>query len=493
MSEMPAYLKKIDYANGVRFFSTCTEVLHRNHILPASRLQHIREFLHSISTAPVDSIWETATSHCELFPFLQARYAAPALSLNYFHFSIHPFLQDTIHGWGRFGIALSSKVDLLLNRPCFVYDQQGIEFQAAYANLLIELADITELGCKRLQGVRTQMHGWIPHSMAGSSEEDQAIDTQLATALGFARTESRILYEVAAASARRELLTTFGTLVAWVEAFLRRTGLFPEEATGACSLCWTQCRGIRSAIQMLDGISFPREVGLLEQEWVRKSFVEGYFQMHTHMEQLQQGLFTLLSGESETGSLAVPISRALERRLMDTLLREGTAPKEAGEALLALFAYCQTHEISPQEILPGELGHIHRRLSAESLLVLQKSTVPVCISVASPEAKQQLLAKAQTLLQRFTTYLALGVWCVGFWGCGVKTLPISDALELRPEIPFHSEQTPVKTKGTKEAPRETPPYDASTLTPEKEEDDTDEPAANPSYSDGRLDRTDHPL
>ena len=38
----------------------------------------------------------------------------------------------------------------------------------------------------------------------------------------------------------------------------------------------------------------------------------------------------------------------------------------------------------------------------------------------------------------------LALLMIGFWGCGVKTMPKSDALELLPEIPFH----PVPEKGT---------------------------------------------
>lgn len=44
----------------------------------------------------------------------------------------------------------------------------------------------------------------------------------------------------------------------------------------------------------------------------------------------------------------------------------------------------------------------------------------------------------------------LALLMIGFWGCGVKTLPKNDALELLPEIPFHSvpeKGAPTTTKG----------------------------------------------
>jgi hypothetical protein len=465
-----AYRKKIDDADGMQFLTAFTEVLHRNGIISSSNAQGVRAFLLSASTSPTESVWETAISGCPLMPLLQARYATRALSLNIFHFTLRPLLQEAIGSWGRFGAALLGKIESHLNRPFFVYEQQAVESQALYAHLLIELAGVVEQGCHRLQQVLVQMSRWVPHGMAGVFEGDLVVEAQLATALGFSEVEDRILYEVAAASARQEMLVVYRLLTEWIEASLQRAGFFPGEVPSTSRICWAECRGIRSAIQQIEGVSFPREAGLLEQEWVRKTDLEAFQRIQGHMEALQQALLVLLSRETEVGSVAVPFSRALERRLTDTLLREGVGFDVAKEAVLALFGYCRTHRIAPQEILVGELCQIHPALSVESLKILQDNTVPASLRVSHPEEKQRLLSLATSLLQRFSTYLPLGVLLVGFWGCGVKTLPKSDALELRPEIPFLSEK----------------------ISANKEEN-TDEVPKKSLNSGGRLDRADHPL
>ncbi len=478
MTGLPTYRKKIDDADGVRFLAAFAEVLPRRGLLSPHYVQDVRDFLSIISRSPSDSPWEAAISQCDFVALLQVRYGAYRISQNFFHLTLRPLLQEAMQQWRHFGAALSEKVPAHLTRSFICYAQQGVEGDAGYAEVLLELAHAIEQGCKGLQRVAGQMARWMPHALAGALPEEVRADQELAEALGFEEVETRLFSVVWVTHAHQELVAIYRRFTDWVEAVLLRMGVSPHGALGVNGVCWAHYRGLRVAIQQMEGVAVSPEAGLLEQEQVRVSYLVGFLRMQDAMGQVQATLLEIMSREGSVELGKVPVSRAVERRLWDTLMGEGVPLERARAAVQALLGYCVTHGISPHEVLPGELGQIHVALSPQCLQQLQEHAQSASIRRESAGEKERCLSSAASLLERFSVLLSLGFLVIGMWGCGVKTLPKSDALQLQPDIPFH--EIAPKSVTTKKD-----------LTRKKET--TDESTQKSSDPNRRLDRDGHPL
>ena len=134
--------------------------------------------------------------------------------------------------------------------------------------------------------------------------------------------------------------------------------------------------------------------------------------------------------------------------IINHLLDQGMDALEAQNITQKLVQYCQQHQTSLDQLLDAELNNFHESLgqARERKLTLQ--------SKDSVALKHELVQKKESLMQSISekTPILSGLILLAFAlfqpSCGVKTAPRSDELDLRPSVPYHSEQSNFPGKKT---------------------------------------------
>jgi hypothetical protein len=132
------------------------------------------------------------------------------------------------------------------------------------------------------------------------------------------------------------------------------------------------------------------------------------------------------------------------RRIAFDLACEGVPPSTAMDAANALAQFLARNDLEPSKMLEGELTRVHPRLTVKSLDFLRRYAADAKVMAGAHAEKSATMARVRRLAGAFaqsaaaaTPLLALIVTSA-LLGCGLKTRPVSDVVEPRPDIPFHA-------------------------------------------------------
>jgi hypothetical protein len=110
------------------------------------------------------------------------------------------------------------------------------------------------------------------------------------------------------------------------------------------------------------------------------------------------------------------------------------------------MVYLRDKQLSPSEVIAGELSRINPLLNINCLELLQNDVSEVRAMAASSDLKKRVVDRSKALsdqLKNLVVTLGLALLLPFFVGCGLKADPKNDATELRPDVPFKSaSQTP---------------------------------------------------
>jgi hypothetical protein len=164
--------------------------------------------------------------------------------------------------------------------------------------------------------------------------------------------------------------------------------------------------------------------------------------------------------ESETSALtpgkiaSMPITALRQRTefvrgaLVADAMLAGLDAGEATDAVVAMVAYAEKHDLASHEIIVSELQKIHPSLMPRTLHYFQNLTEIDPVAGKKSSEKSESASRSRTLLDYFSTksrklassplaMLVLAfVLSASAIGCGLKTATRSDVDDLRPEIPF---------------------------------------------------------
>lgn len=142
-------------------------------------------------------------------------------------------------------------------------------------------------------------------------------------------------------------------------------------------------------------------------------------------------------------------SEDTHRKIAFSLISTGAKPSQAIEAAAKLTAYCKLHNIAPREVIPAELGKMSPVLTESSLTLLQSLVEDSSLNLGSTAEKRSNLTRSTHLAQVFLSRIAsaaapaLLLAALGSsLGCGFKTDPKSEVLDLRPDVPYRISQEP---------------------------------------------------
>jgi hypothetical protein len=133
-----------------------------------------------------------------------------------------------------------------------------------------------------------------------------------------------------------------------------------------------------------------------------------------------------------------------ERAISCHLIQRGTGARQATQAARDLMVYCRHHQTTPATLIPAELKKINQDLHEDTLAFAATLASEEMTATPGGSAGKSRFFEAAKRIRKSLNVAApfsvtMGMLLCIFLnaGCGVKTQIVSDALDPRPEIPFH--------------------------------------------------------
>lgn len=431
-----AALQRLDNAAVFEFLTSAASALSGEGLLSTKDVDDLRVALSGV-TSVADSrdrpvLLELDRQHAEFLVILRARYGTTNLCLNLLRYSLRSGLAETRRLVADFGQNLVKKAELNFNRPVMLAGAGRAQRHALYSTLIIDFSSALADAGQTLDAVHAELCRMNGHAMAGGTPGDAAVDSALATALGFKGVTHHSLPGLEERAAKRKLATALLTLA---EAALGVTDAAGREGGYATALA---CEALTAECQRLLTLEFPASENLIDWEVRRRSLVASLRGVNLALGSVANAsLAAIGAGAPDTPA---PFPEAAKRRIVTDLIATGIGGKAAWSAAESLLRYVEEQKIAAEQLIPGELARIHPALTGDSLATLQRLAKDRSTMSEAAVEKADTRARSKALAERFQRTLAelavLALVCWTAFGCGLKTAPRSDVLELRPDIPF---------------------------------------------------------
>jgi hypothetical protein len=234
------------------------------------------------------------------------------------------------------------------------------------------------------------------------------------------------------------------------------------------------CEWLKSECERLSHLELPQSDNLTIWEVRRRNLAACLASINESLRALKDASLDAISADLKPASASLASNDAAKRRIAFDLMTAGTAPGLAWEATRALFKYLAEQGVEARQILPGELPRIHTALLPKSLATLVELERDQSVMQTAGREKAATSGRAKRLVEAFaktTVTVAPIIAALIAGGCGLKTRPVSDQAELRPDIAFHAAAAPVDAAPAKDEtqPRPAAPTPApETVTPQPE-------------------------
>lgn len=444
LSDWPA-LKRLDIAYTLPFLSACASALCELGLATERDADALRQTikdhqrLRGTETQPL--LAQLVEQNNNIVALLQARYGGSGLDTMLFRWTISRAGEDFASELWSMSEDLVRKAELMFNQPMVLVENNKRERRSLFSIFLVDVA--TQIGgcAEQLQTSSSTLR--ILYPLPALDVRLDGIDRSLATHLGFVLGEAEALPYQRLQNSIRQIYVEMESLLS-----LLRASLVQLQAN--CDAV-PQDQAIELILEDLQG-----EIGRLHETPVYT--VSALPQMENRRHRLLGALLAMRSGIHETRQHFQDMLRTsrirpqeewlwpmIERRqLLSALLSRSVGLADAELAMESLEQYCRQHLVAPDQLLGAELNRIHPQLDEASLQILRKIAMDRGIGHSLSQEKQVVLHRKDKLLHVIQTNLGrsvlLTILCLCFTGCGVKTAPRSDVLDLRPAVPYHAEQ-----------------------------------------------------
>jgi hypothetical protein len=451
-SEWPA-LQRLDLAYTIPFLSASAAALCELGLATDRDADSLRQTIKDHQRQRGEGrrvlLQELMDQNNAIVALLQARYGCDGFDALLFRWTISRAAEDLAHELWNFSEELVKKAELMFNQPMLIMDGDVVERRSLFSIFLVDVA--THIGgiAEQLQnnGLSLRIHYPLP----ALDVKLDGLDGGLAQHLGFTLGEVEALPYQKLQGTLRLLYVEMENLFALLSATLTQ---IRANCTGS-----DHDQSVQMIIEDMEG-----EMGRLQKTQVYAP--AALPQMENRRQRLLGTLLAVRSGIHEirqhfqdilrTSRVKAPLEWvwpvAERRQLLSALLSRSVSIRDAELAMDALERYCRQHLVAPDQLLGAELNRIHKELDEASLQILRKIAMDKGIGQSLIQEKQVVLHRKDKLLHVIQTNLSralvLTFLCLYLPGCGVKTAPRSDVLDLRPAVPYHAEQrTNLKSTG----------------------------------------------
>lgn len=478
--DWPAF-QRLDNAAVVDFLTSTASALCDRGILASKDTDNLRLVLSGVNSATESRerplLLELDRQNAEFLAILTARFGAVGLCLNLIRHTLRGNLTDTRRIIADLGQGLVKKAELLFNRPFFIYRGGRCQKQTLYSTVIVDFSEALAHACDMLGQALDDLSLMNPNDMAALDSTDIEVDQAIAKALGFKGLLSHSLPIHAEMEIKRKVSQALA-LVADAAAEISEQLTSNMNGIGAESgySVVSACEWLKAECQRLGLLEFPQSESLMAWEVRRRNLsacVASINEALRHVATASLASFSAESAQAQGATARMP--EATKRRIVFDMIATGITPTKADEAATALLRYLADNNLTPKQILIGELSRIHGSLiprSLETLVALEGGTAVMSQSLAE---KTQTMSRARKLTEAFKKTLthagpalALMAMVLASYGCGLKTNPQSDVVEPRPDIPFRNEPPKAAIDGTplrKETPSSNVPTPIPAPTP----------------------------
>lgn len=443
-SEWPA-LQRLDLSYTLPFLSACAASLVDIGLATDrdadSLRQTIKDHQRQRGDAQPPLLQQLMQQKNTMIALLQARYGADGLDTMLFRWTISRACEDLSAELWNLSEDLVKKAELMFNQPMLIVENETIERRSLFSIFLVDVA--THIGGiagqLQSQGLLLRMHYPLP----SLDTNLDGLDTRLATHLGFALGEVEALpYQKLQASIRQiyvEMESLFALLSATLMQF--RYNCQTDDHDQAVQMILEDLEGEVGRLQKTP-LYAPSALPQMENR--RHRLLGTLLAVRSGIHEIRQHFQDILrtSRVKPPAEWAWPMAE--RRQLLSALLSRSVSSSDAELAMEALERYCRQHLVAPDQLLGAELNRIHPQLDEASLQILRKIAMDKGIGQSLSQEKQVVLHRKDKLLHVIQTNLSRGLvltfLCLWWTGCGVKTAPRSDVLDLRPSVPYHAEQ-----------------------------------------------------
>ncbi len=443
-------LLRIDAAFSLPFFLACAAALSEQGLMPEIEADTLRLTIKDRYRQMGDV---NRSLFSELFkengPFiseLQTRLGSHGLSQLYLSWTIAHTLEKSLVYLDELASGLLKKAELMFNQPFFIFREEMCEQRTFFSTFLVEAAEhiheSREDFAQLLIDLRV-LHPRVPSSSEVGTQWEQS----LAMHLGYRYGEGGALAELRMQQTFKLLFLRWDLLadrLSYISSQLAQN-LGAAEAIDQMYFALEDWSGHLARIRSYPTLgrgSWDRH----EQHRLR--LLASLLHIQDILESIGQSLLENLK-TSLIGPLIMPLWPEAERREVVTyLLTQGVPYQQAQSALKLLESYCKQHQTEPHLLLSAEIQRLHSSLNEGFLQNLKKVAMDRGVATHLTEEKQRVLKRKDHLLKTIKSHLLvlvllpwpLATLSLGLSGCGFKTLPQSEVLDLRPAIPYHAQQ-----------------------------------------------------
>lgn len=448
----PASWAKTEWTQTSGFLMALASALNESGVVPQRHLDALRMDLSALQSGgdparQVPPLLTLAKAGNEFLKLVEARYGRDRLILNLFRYSARQWIAETSRILSRWGEQVTRNADKVLNRVVIIH-RPGSEpaDERLFSSLLLDFATRIRHCLEALDDLNARldaMHG-VPLEVSGLAESEQ----QVASRLSFARLANDTELGREEEYFVRRISLELANLAGAVTHFSRQLGLNCDEVPAVLlelRNSWISTEALR-----LFQFSWPGAESLVTAEVARQQVMMSLASISNALVDLEGETSGLMPGRIPVAPNAIARQRAESVRgaLIADAMVAGLDGDEATSAVVAMVAYAERHNLSSREMIVSELQKIHPALMPRTLQHFQALTAHDPVAGRKAGEKSQSAGRSKLLLDYFaekSRHLSatLGV-AVAFTsllgGCGLKTTTRSDIDDLRPAIPFRTEQ-----------------------------------------------------
>ncbi len=427
--------QRLDNALVVDFLTSTASALCDKGVISHKDTDNLRLVLSGIHSAPESRerslLIELDKQHAEFLGLMTARFGTTNLCLNLVRHTLRGNLAETRKTIAEFGQALVKRSELLFNRPFYIFQSGRCQRQTLFSTVIIDFSESLAEAVRLLDDSLEALSLMNPSDMAPLAAADTETDLAIAKALGFKDLVAHTLPTHSETEIKRKIAQALG-LVADAASEISEQLTANTGAEAAYDVV-AACEWLKAECQRLSFLELPQSESIMVWEVRRRnlsSCLQGIndalkFVAHASLSSLGQ----------DQGIQASRYPEAVKRRISFDMIAAGATPAKANEATSALFDYLSKNQIAPSQMLTGELARIHTSLLPRSLETLVALGQAAGLTPHATGEKTRTMARAKRLAAVFIATTTL-------MGCGLKTRPKSDILELRPDIPFRVDSAP---------------------------------------------------
>lgn len=460
-----AAFHRLDNATVVDFLTSVAGALCEQGILSSKDGDNLRLVLSGITSAPRARerpvLVELERQDADIIAVLGARFGQSGLCLNLLRHTLRAPVEELAQTLAVWGQQLVKKSELLFNRTFYVYDGAECEKATLYSTVIVDFSERLADSCTELRDCAAALAQMNPASLAGANEQDQALDNEIARALGFTGLVAQALVGQSESTWKRRLSQSLLGVAHASQALAQQ--LSANTASQTAYGVAAACDSLTAECQKLAQLELPHSASLMIWEMRRRSIIAALASINANLKALAEAALECMGQEV----IAPPIAKtaAVKRRLATDLIASGTPAHAAREATEALVRYVTEQKLQAKQVLVGELPRVHPALRPATLEMLAALEADAKLMSLATSEKTQTAGRAKRLAETFGKAATLTVLlCLAasftFAGCGLKTKPISDVPELRPDIPFRAASTPPAANATNpQAAKPQPPLE----------------------------------